>query len=126
MRHADYVTAQSRSSSATSALAASWRRSMLKHGLDPSDPRPPERLLHHELADQREAMAHFLRLATPQLDHLYGLVCQPGCNVLLTDAHGLILDQRVGDADAAQFRDWGLWQGADWSEASQGTNGIGT
>ena len=126
MRHADYVTAQSRSSSATSALAASWRRSMLKHGLDPSDPRPPERLLHHELAEQREALAPVLRLATPQLDHLYGLVCQPGCNVLLTDAHGLILDQRVGDADAAQFRDWGLWQGADWSEASQGTNGIGT
>ena len=34
--HAELVAAQSQSRSATSALAASWRRSMLKHGLDPA------------------------------------------------------------------------------------------
>ena len=32
--HADLVAEQSQSPSATSALAASWRRSLLKHGLD--------------------------------------------------------------------------------------------
>lgn len=124
--HADLVAEQSQSKSATSALAASWRRSMLKHGLDPADRRRPERVGRAELAQRREAMAHFLRVAGPQLDQLYSLVALPGCNVLLTDADGVVLDQRVGDADAAQFRDWGLWQGADWSEAAQGTNGIGT
>ncbi|MCZ0962035.1 GAF domain-containing protein [Paracoccus benzoatiresistens] len=126
MRHADHVARESQSNSATSALAASWRRSLLKHGLDPSDARRPERLTLEELSRRRQAMEHFLRVAAPQLDQLFNLVCLSGCNVLLTDADGVVMDQRVNAADAEQFRDWGLWQGADWSEAAQGTNGIGT
>ena len=124
--HAELVAEQSQSRSATSALAASWRRSLLKHGLDPSDRRRPDRLSAAELAERAAAMASFLNVAAPQLDQLYGLVGLSGCNVLLTDAQGIVLDQRVSDADAAQFRDWGLWRGTDWSEAAQGTNGIGT
>lgn len=124
--HADLVAEQSQSRSATSALAASWRRSMLKHGLDPADRRRPDRLTARELESRRQAMDCFLRVAAPQLDQLFGLVGLSGCNVLLTDADGVVLDQRVGDADAEQFRDWGLWQGTIWSEAAQGTNGIGT
>lgn len=124
--HADIVAGESRSRSATSALAASWRRSLLKHGLDPADSRRPERLSVAELTPRKQAMEQFLHLASPQMDQLYNLVCLSGCNVLLTDAEGVVLDQRVSDADAAQFREWGLWQGADWSEAVQGTNGIGT
>ena len=126
MRHADYVAQKSQSNSATSALAASWRRSLLKHGLDPSDARRPERLTLEELSQRRQAMDPFLRVAGPQLDQLFNLVGLSGCNVLLTDANGVVLDQRVNGADAEQFRDWGLWQGAIWSEAAQGTNGIGT
>lgn len=124
--HTEMVVEQSQSRAATSALTASWRRSMLKHGLDPGDRRQPDRASSAELTLRREAMEEFLRLAGPQLDRLYNLVGLSGCNVLLTDADGLVLDQRVGEADARQFRDWGLWQGADWSEAVQGTNGIGT
>lgn len=124
--HADLVAEQSQSKSATSALAASWRRSMLKHGLDPSDRRRPERLSDAEIAQRRGQMQVFLDVAAPQLDQLYTLVCLSGCNVLLTDAQGIVLDHRVADGDAAQFRDWGLWTGNDWSEAAQGTNGIGT
>ncbi|WP_170309515.1 helix-turn-helix domain-containing protein [Paracoccus subflavus] len=124
--HADLVAEQSQSRSATSALAASWRRSMLKHGLDPADGRRPDRLTGDELACRRQAMERFLRVAAPQLDQLFGLVGLSGCNVLLTDAEGVVLDQRVNEADAEQFRHWGLWQGTIWSEAAQGTNGIGT
>ncbi|WP_295045101.1 GAF domain-containing protein [uncultured Paracoccus sp.] len=126
MRHADYVARQSQSNSATSALTASWRRSLLKHGLDPADARRPERLTLEELSQRRQAMDPFLRVAGPQLDQLFNLVGLSGCNVLLTDADGAVLDQRVNAADAEQFRDWGLWQGTIWSEAVQGTNGIGT
>ncbi|WP_378947355.1 GAF domain-containing protein [Paracoccus sp. R86501] len=124
--HADLVAEQSQSRSATSALAASWRRSMMKHGLDPGDHRRPDRLSASELKHRHQAMDAFLNVAGPQLDQLYGLVGLSGCNVLLTDAHGVVLDHRVSDADAGQFREWGLWRGADWSEAAQGTNGIGT
>ncbi|MBU3030947.1 GAF domain-containing protein [Paracoccus marinaquae] len=124
--HADLVVEQSRSKSATSALAASWRRSMMRYGLDPADRSRPGRLSQPELAARRQAMEHFLHLAGPQLDQLHHIVGLSGCNVLLTDAEGVVLDQRMSDSDAAQFRDWGLWQGADWSEMAQGTNGIGT
>ena len=124
--HADRVAEQLQSNSATSALAASWRRSMVKHGLDPGDASQPERLPEGELKNRMQAMDQFLTLAAPQIDQLYNLVCLSGCNVLLTDARGLVMDQRVADGDASQFREWGLWRGADWSEAAQGTNGIGT
>ncbi|TBN52351.1 sigma-54-dependent Fis family transcriptional regulator [Paracoccus sediminis] len=99
---------------------------MLKHGLDPADRRRPERLTPAELDRRRQGMDQFLRLAGPPLDQLFNLVCLSGCNVLLTDADGVVMDQRVNAADAEQFRDWGLWQGTVWSEAAQGTNGIGT
>lgn len=124
--HAERVAEQLQSPRATSALAASWRRSMVKHGLDPRDASRPERLPEAALAERRQVMERFLHVAAPQIDQLYTLVGLSGCNVMLTDADGVVLDQRVSDADAAQFRAWGLWQGADWSEAAQGTNGIGT
>lgn len=124
--HAEMVAEQSQSKSATSALAASWRRSIHKHGLDPDQGHPPERLTEAELTARRQAMEPFLTVAAPQLDQLFNLVGLSGCNVLLTDAQGLVLDQRVGDCDAAQFFAWGLCKGMDWSEARQGTNGIGT
>ena len=57
---------------------------------------------------------------------MFQLVCPTGCNVLLTDAAGIVLEHRVNASDAATFRDWGLWQGTDWSEEAEGTNGIGT
>lgn len=126
MRHADYVAAQSLSKATNSALTASWRRSMIKHGLDPADSRRPERLSQAELTLRRETTIELMRVAGPQLDMLHNLVGTSGCNVLLTDAEGLVLDQRVSEGDAEQFAEWGLCVGVDWSEPAQGTNGIGT
>lgn len=65
-------------------------------------------------------------VAAPKLDQLFSLVGNSGCGVLLTDSDGIVLDQRCRDSDAGVFQKWGLWQGADWSEAAEGTNGIGT
>ncbi|MDO7630673.1 MAG: GAF domain-containing protein, partial [Loktanella sp.] len=53
-------------------------------------------------------------------------VGQSGCAVFLTDIDGIILDQRLSDADTVAFEGWGLATGADWSEEKEGTNGIGT
>lgn len=125
-RHEDRVASASQSPGAVTRLAASWRRSMVKHGLDPARPPQVRRLTQRELASRREALDQFIAIARPQLDHLFQLVCPTGCNVLMTDATGIVLEQRVNDADAATFRDWGLWSGADWSEQAEGTNGIGT
>ncbi len=99
---------------------------MVKHGLDPGAAPELRRVTTQELAARVARLDEFLTIARPQLDQLFQLVCPTGCNVLLTDADGIVLEQRVSDADAQAFREWGLWQGTDWSEPVEGTNGIGT
>lgn len=126
IRHEDRVALASQSPAAVSRLASSWRRSMVRHGLDPARASVRQSLSSRELAQRREKLGAFLTVAAPQIDHLFHLVCPTGCNVLLTDADGIVLEQRANDGDAASFRKWGLWQGSDWSEATEGTNGIGT
>lgn len=125
-RHEDRVAQASQSPGAVTRLAASWRRSMVKHGLDPASATQRQRLSETELAQKLDQMGEFMSVAGPQLDQLFQLVCPTGCNVLLTDAEGIVLDQRVNDADASTFNEWGLWKGVNWSEALEGTNGIGT
>lgn len=126
--HADKIieTAQSGTAAATSRLAASWRRSIVKHGLDPADERSVDRLDDSALKHRRAELEQFMVIVAPRLDHLFALVGNSGCSVLLTDADGVVLDHRCSVADERVFEEWGLWPGADWSEASEGTNGIGT
>ncbi|WP_428928735.1 GAF domain-containing protein [Marinibacterium sp. SX1] len=127
-QHVDRVvsTARSGSAAARSRLAASWHRSLIQHGLDPADRRSPN--LHDEgtIRERRSALDQVMHVAAPKLDQLFGLIGQSGCGVLLTDAQGVVIDQRCAAADEDIFRSWGLWTGADWSEAAEGTNGIGT
>ena len=46
--------------------------------------------------------------------------------MLLTDARGVILNCVTAPSERKIFERAGLWLGADWSEACEGTNGIGT
>ncbi len=110
---------------ARSALVASWRRSS-QHGLDPADRSPPQRLTGAELALARQRVEPLIRAAQDSLNRLYQAVGGAGCSVLLADAQGVPVERRGAAGDDAVFEDWGLWTGADWSEASEGTNGIGT
>ncbi len=75
---------------------------------------------------RRDILKQFLLVAAPKLDQLFALVGKSGCGVLLTDSDDILLDQRCTDGDSAVSQKWGLWQGTDWSEAAEGTNGIGT
>lgn len=114
------------SAAARSRLAASWRRSVEKHGLDPGEARAPERVEESDLRRRIDALDRFMTVAAPRLDQLFSLVGSSGCAVLLTDADGVVLDQRICEADTTTFASWGLAIGADWSEEREGTNGIGT
>lgn len=78
------------------------------------------------LTERLERSESILRVASPRLDSLFQLVGSSGCGVLLTDDMGVVLDVRVGDGDQKVFESWGLALGSDWSEASEGTNGVGT
>ncbi|WP_420569319.1 GAF domain-containing protein [Thalassovita sp.] len=126
--HADRVLegAHSSRAAATSRVAASWRRSAVTYGLDPRTKRAPERTTQSDLNRRRDALGDFLELANPRLDQLFHLVGMAGCCVLLTDAEGVVLEERRDAADAGIFDGWGLCNGSIWSEQVEGTNGIGT
>lgn len=79
-----------------------------------------------ELAAARDRVGALIRLAEPSLDRLFQAVGGIGCCVLLADSQGVPLERRGAPADDPVFADWGLWPGTCWSEAEQGTNGIGT
>lgn len=126
-RHADRVQAAvAGDGPARSALAASWRRSSALHRLDPADRSAPRRLGEAELRAARERVGPLLAAAQTSLDRLHQAVGGVGCCVLLADAAGVPIDRRGAAGDDATFRDWGLWTGTVWSEASEGTNAIGT
>jgi transcriptional regulator of acetoin/glycerol metabolism len=127
IRHADRVNAAIEGNApARSALAASWRRSSALHRLDPAEQALPRRLSESELRSSRERIEPLIHAAQASLDRLYQAVGGVGCCVLLADHEGVPVDRRGAVADDPTFRDWGLWTGAVWSEAAQGTNGIGT
>lgn len=128
LSHAGQVeaTVQESGSAVTSLVAASWRRSMIYHGLDPSRCIAPARLTHAELAHARDRCADILEVAKPNLERLFLTAVSAGCCVVLTDADGLILETSSTSADKSYFAEWGLESGALWNEANEGTNGIGT
>ena len=111
---------------ALSPIAASWRRCLTEYHLDPENRRPPETLSGGELSDARDRMGALLVAAQDNLDALFQAVGDAGCCVLLTDAQGVPVDRRGAAGDDQTFRRWGLWTGAVWSEAREGTNGVGT
>lgn len=126
--HSDRVldTVQSGNAAAVSSVAASWCRSALRHGLDPSGSRCNERLSETELSALRHANGELLAAAAPALDSLFGSVGRTGACVILSNADGVVLEARSSVADSGLYDAVGLARGAVWSEAAEGTNGIGT
>ena len=125
--HVERVLKAIRSSeAASSALAASWRRSGRLHALDPATNAPPLRLSAADVAAACERLDRLFSVAQPGLDRLIAAVGGVGCSILLADRDGVVVGRRGAPCDDATFETWGLWTGAVWSEKFEGTNGIGT
>src|SRR4051812_696876 len=107
-------------------VSASWRRSATEHGVDPLNSEAPRILLPHELKDSREPLDELVFSAQEEIDRLYRVVREAGYTVLFCDTAGVAVEHRGDNADASRFRYWGTWLGGMWSEAVEGTNGIGT
>lgn len=109
-----------------SNISSSWSRCINSHGLDPSRryaPRVEDVNRIAELEDQYETLIDIARL---EMDSLYEQIAGSGYALLLTDANGIILCDKVDPGLAKSFRSAGLVHGANWSESMEGTNGIGT
>ena len=126
--HAEQVfdAVRSPAQAGVSHVAASWCRSVLRHGLDPDEASSRARIGGRETAALRARHAGLLTVANPVLDQTFRAVGRSGCGVILSDADGVILERRVGAGDATGFTAVGLIEGGCWGESQQGTNGIGT
>jgi len=111
---------------AQSLVAASWCRSGLKHGLSAGDASKPNVVSGSELTLRRQRHELLLDVAGPLLDQLFQTVAATGCAVMLSDSDGVVLEARSLAGDRETFDRVGLMPGGVWSEASEGTNGIGT
>ena len=126
--HAEHVqtVAAHGSAAASSPVAASWRRCLTLHGLSPEEARTPWRLSEAEFRQARHRSSALIEEARGEIDRLFATVGKAGCCLLLTDENGIALERRGAAGDDRDFRGVGLWSGTVWSEASVGTNGIGT
>lgn len=121
-----YESANRSSAAASSPIVASWRRCMTMHHLAPEENRKPIFLSEAEFLKARDDAHDLLAESADELDRIFSAVGKAGCCLLLTDSKGVALDRRGAAGDDDDFRRAGLWSGALWSEASVGTNGIGT
>lgn len=108
------------------SIARSWLRCLEDYHLDPAKGQAPLVLEHGRLLETRERLQQVLTIADHEMNSLHQQLSGAGHAVLLTDARGVILNCVTAPAERRIFERAGLWLGADWSEASEGTNGIGT
>ncbi|EKT4523923.1 sigma-54-dependent Fis family transcriptional regulator [Pseudomonas putida] len=108
------------------SIARSWLRCLEDYHLDPALAQAPVVLEHGRLLESRERLRQVLQIADTEMNSLHQQLSGAGHAVLLTDARGVILNCVTAPTERRIFERAGLWLGADWSEASEGTNGIGT
>ncbi|MDR6711884.1 transcriptional regulator of acetoin/glycerol metabolism [Pseudomonas hunanensis] len=108
------------------SIARSWLRCLEDYHLDPARSQAPVVLEHGRLLETRERLRQVLQVAGSEMNSLHQQLSGAGHAVLLTDARGVILNCVTAPTERRIFERAGLWLGADWSEASEGTNGIGT
>src|SRR5580658_6637775 len=107
-------------------ISHSWRRCGGLHHIDPEGSEPPRVLTESALRLSKESIERVVRAAQPELDRLHRIVDYAGYVTLLCDTEGVAVEHRGTEARSAEFRYWGIWLGGVWSEAVEGTNGIGT
>ena len=106
-------------------VAGSWNRCIRDYGLDPARIEL-DVVSRSQLSAHRDELAEVVCLARDEMDNLAAQIAGAGYALMITGAHGVILYNRVDASLRENFRAAGLWDGANWSEWRQGTNGIGT
>jgi transcriptional regulator of acetoin/glycerol metabolism len=107
-------------------IFGSWRRSLLDYRVDVRNVSAPRVITQNELKVFREPLENILIQAQEEIDRLYAVLRKHAYVVLLCDRQGVAIHHRGDEANAAEFRYWGIWAGGVWSEEAEGTNGIGT
>ena len=127
-RHARQVidVTQGRPQGCDPSIVRSWQRCLEDYHLDPAQTIAPTVLEQGRILEGRERLQQVLKIAGHEMNSLHQQLSGAGHAVLLTDARGVILNCVTAPSERKVFEQAGLWLGADWSEAREGTNGIGT
>jgi AraC-like DNA-binding protein len=128
-RHLDQIESVVQGGGPTSELeevSASWRRCTAELLVKPDSRAAPHIVTDGELRVSREPLGKAIVYAQEEIDRLYAIVRQEGYVVLLCNTDGIAIHHRGDEAQAEQFKYWGIWVGGVWSEKVEGTNGIGT
>lgn len=111
---------------ARSAIVASWRRCTHAYGLDPELSGPQRLLDGAEFRDIFQRTEPLLAIARPGMERLNALAGGSGYCVMLAGTDGVPVEWLGPAGDLDDAKSLGLRIGVDWSERSEGTNGIGT
>ena len=106
-------------------LLPRWQRSR-QLGVAAVGPAHPLGVADADLAVRRDAALGTLRDGSPILEALEAEVVPRGLLSVVSDASGVIVRARGGDAFPADVRRTRLVEGARWDESARGTNAIGT
>jgi sigma-54 dependent transcriptional regulator, acetoin dehydrogenase operon transcriptional activator AcoR len=104
----------------------SWRRCLDDFKLDPARDYQPTILDQSRLKDLHAEYEDLVQIARAEMDSLYEQIAGSGYALLLAGPDGVILCAKVDPVLKKMFVHAGLIVGAQWSEKSEGTNGIGT
>jgi transcriptional regulator of acetoin/glycerol metabolism len=107
-------------------VSTSWQRSARKYAIDADSSEAPRILMSRELEGLREPLDELILSAQEEIDRLYKVVREAGYTLLFCNSTGVAVEHRGDEGDASRFKYWGTWLGGVWSEALEGTNGIGT
>lgn len=108
------------------AIDQSWSRCVNDYRLDPSRLYAPTVVDTDRLKERQTQHDELVEIARAEMDFLWDQISCSGYALLLTDASGIILCEKMDPTLKKMFRSAGLLVGADWSEQREGTNGIGT
>jgi transcriptional regulator of acetoin/glycerol metabolism len=108
------------------SIGDSWRRCVRDYSLDPVRVYSPAVISTGDLRERQVQHEQLIQIASAEMDCLYEQISGSGYALLLTDASGIILCEKIDPTLKSLFRSAGLLIGADWSELHEGTNGIGT
>lgn len=107
------------------AVFSSWKRCGAM-GVSPWQKLPNHILGGAAFQRLREEKHGLVEQCQPYMEMLYNFVQGSGFVIALTNEAGVLL-RIIGDADILErIREGGFFEGADYSEASAGTNAIGT
>ncbi|MES2116095.1 MAG: sigma-54-dependent Fis family transcriptional regulator [Pseudomonadota bacterium] len=104
----------------------SWTRCVNDYGLDPSHLRAPNIVTSDILREHQEQIEEFMLVARVGMEQMYKRVSGLDYVLLLTDAKGIAVDYIGNEARSRELKQAGLYLGAEWSEQSAGTCGVGT